>query len=346
MKMLNDRQKKVLFCVVNEYIKNRKPVSSSRVLESTIISHSSATIRNDLKKLEYLGYVHHVHTSSGRVPTDKGYRFYAESISEIMKETDISKNVEAFPDYPQLNVDQLINHAALLLSRAIPVATVVTKPRTDTLKIRSMRLHKTSDNYITVVLLTEIGMVDTQTVLERVDEDSLKNIERFFNATLVGRTIEEIKKHLKNPESQQAWKGTSVESVFDILRSIIEESSSETYVIKGLENLISDEMVDQESLRRLVSILESSSRFYDFFEKYGHVDETKIFIGSEHVQKEMNNFSSFIVPYKVSNETIGHILSIGSKAIDYQKAISLINYIGNRLTELLTFLSRLGRIQK
>lgn len=344
--MLNKRQRKVLFCVVNEYIKNRKPVSSSRVLESTNIAHSSATVRNDLKKLEYLGYVRHVHTSSGRVPLDKGYRFYAESIMDIMKKTDISKNVESFPEYPQLNVDQIITRTATLLSRTLPVATVITKPRMDTLKIRAIRLHKTSEDYITVVLLTETGMIDAQTFLEKIAEDSLANIEKFLNTTLVGRTIDEIKEHLKDPEAQRPWKGTSVESMFDILRSIIEESSLETYVVRGLENLISDELIDQENLRKLVLTMETPDRFYEFLNEYGYFEEPKVFIGSEHPQKGMNPFSSFLVPYKVSNETIGHILVIGSKAIDYQKVIALTNYIGNRLTELFTFLSRLGSIQK
>ncbi len=344
--MLNKRQKKVLFCVVNEYIKNRKPVSSSRVLENTNIAHSSATVRNDLKKLEYLGYVHHVHTSSGRIPSDKGYRFYAESIMDIMKKTDMSKNVESFPEYPQLNVDQIITRTATLLSRTLPVATVITKPRLDTLKIRAIRLHKTSEDYITVVLLTETGIIDAQTFLERIAEDSLANIEKFLNTTLVGRTIDEIKERLKDPEAQRPWKGTSVESMFDILRSIIEESSLETYVIRGLENLISDELIDQESLRKLVLTMETPDRFYEFLNEYGYFEGSKVFIGSEHPQKGMNPFSSFLVPYKVSNETIGQVIVIGSKAIDYQKVIALTNYIGNRLTELFTFLSRLGNIQK
>ncbi len=344
--MLNERQRKVLFCVVNEYIKNRKPVSSSRVLENTNILHSSATIRNDLKKLEYLGYVHHVHTSSGRIPSDKGYRFYVESIMDIMKNMDVSKNMESFPEYPQLNVDQIITRTAALLSRALPVATVITKPRMDTLKIRAIRLHKTSEDYITVVLLTETGMIDAQTFLERVAEESLVNIERFLNSTLVGRSINEIKERLNDPESQRPWKGTSVESMFDILRGIIEESSLETYVIRGLENLISDDLIDQESLRKLVRIMETSRSFYKFLGEYGNVDKQSIFIGSEHPQKAMNPFVSFLMPYKVSNEIVGHILVISSKAIDYQRVMTLTKYIGNRLTELFTFLSRLGNMKK
>ncbi len=344
--MLNTRQKKVLFCVVNEYIRNRKPVSSSRVLQSTDISHSSATVRNDLKKLEYLGYVHHVHTSSGRVPTDKGYRFYIDSISELLGDVKGSKEVDSLSSYPQLNVNTLLNHAAILVSRTLPVVTVITKPRTDTLKIKAIRLHKTSIDYITVVLVTEIGMVDTQTVLERMDENSLTGVEKLLNASLVGRTIDDIRKHLKDPESQQKWKGTSVESVFDILRSIIEESTAETHVIRGLENVISDDLIAQKSLKRLVLTLESPKTFSSFLEAFGEVKELKIFVGEEHPQEGMNDFASFIAPYKVYDENVGYIVVIGSKAIDYQKAISMTRYVGNRLTEMLTFLSRLGRIQK
>ncbi|WP_036223729.1 heat-inducible transcriptional repressor HrcA [Mesoaciditoga lauensis] len=344
--MLNNRQKKVLFCVVNEYIQNRKPVSSSRILESTDISYSSATIRNDLKKLEYLGYVRHIHTSSGKVPTDKGYRFYIDSISELIENMNNSKDMNAFTEYPQLNVSTIINHAALLLSRTLPVVSVITKPRTDTLKIEAIRLHKTSDDYITVVLITEIGMIDTQTVLEKMDENSLKSVEKFLNVSLVGRTIEDIKGSLEDSDVLRKWKGTSVESVFDILKSIIEESSSETYVVRGLENLISDDLIEQKSLRRFVLTLESPKRFYTFLEGFGKVNEPSVFVGSEHPQIGMDDFSSFIAPYKVNKETVGFVLTIGAKAIDYQKAISTTRYVGNRLTEMFTFLSRLGRIKK
>ena len=344
--MLNKRQKKVLFCVVNEYIKNRKPVSSSKVLENTNIEYSSATVRNDLKKLEYLKYVHPVHTSSGRVPSDKGYRFYVESVMSLMEKVDISKNVESFPEYPQLNVDQIITRTATLLSRTLSVATIITKPRMDTLKIRAIRLHKTSEDYITVVLLTDTGMVDAQTFFEKITEDSLAKIEKFLNTTLVGRNIEEIKERLKDPESQKPWKGTSVESMFDILKSLIEQSSLETYVVRGLENLISDELIDQENLRKLVLITETPDRFYKFLSEYGSFEGLKVFIGSEHPQSNMNPFASVLVPYKVSNETIGQIIVLSSKTVDYQKIIALTRYIGNRLTEFFTFLSRLGNIQK
>lgn len=344
--MLNTRQKKVLFCVVNEYINTRKPISSSRVLESTDISYSSATIRNDLKKLEYLGYVRSIHTSSGKIPTDKGYRFYIDSVSEIIENLSMSKKVDSFSDYPQLNVNILINHAALLLARTLPVVSVITKPRTDMLKIKAIRLHKTSDDYITVVLITEIGMVDTQTVLERMSDETLTKIEGLLNASLIGRSVDDIKEGIKNPDVLRKWKGTDVESVFDILKSVIEESSAETYVMRGLENLISDDLIEQKSLRRLVLTLESPKNFYKFLESFGKVQQPMVKVGNEHSYDEMSDFSSFIAPYKVESEIIGFVISIGAKAIDYQKAISMTNYVANRLTEMLTFLSRLGKIQK
>ncbi len=344
--MLNRRQKKVLFCVVNEYIRNRKPVSSSRVLESTDISHSSATIRNDLKKLEYLGYVHHVHTSSGRVPTDKGYRFYIDSISDLLKDIKSSTEVDSLTAYPRLNITTLLNHAAVLISRTLPVVSVITKPRTDTLKIKAIRLHKTSIDYITVVLITEIGMVDAQTVLERISEDTLIAVEKFLNMSLVGRTVDDISNHLKDSEAQRKWKGTSVESVFDILKSIIEEATSETHVIRGLGNVISDDLVSQRSLKRLVLTLESPKAFSSFLQGFGSIKEMKVFVGEEHSQEGMKDFASFVTPYKVYEENVGYVVVIGSKAIDYQKAISMTKYVGNRLTEMLTFLSRFGRIQK
>ncbi len=344
--MLNERQTKVLFCVVNEFIKTRKPVSSSKVIESTTISQSSATVRNDLKKLEYLGYVHHIHTSSGRVPTDQGYRFYVNSIFEMMKDSEYSRKIEIFPEYPHGNIEQIVTRVATLLSRSVPSTVIITKPRTDTLKIKSIRLHKSSEDYTTIVMSTELGMVSSQTVINRIGDSDLEGTEKFLNGSLIGRTIEELRDHLKDEENYRKWKGTNVENVLEILKSLVEESSEERYVVRGLENLVADEIIEQDDLRRLVNVLETPDRFYGFFDKYGEIAEIEVFVGSEHPQKDMDIFSSFVMPYKAFSETIGHVLVISSKATDYQKNITLTQYVGNRLTELFTFLSRVGGIKR
>ncbi len=339
---LNERQQKVLFCVVNEYIKSKKPVSSEKIIESTNISHSSATVRNDLKKLEYLNYVRHLHTSSGRIPTDKGYRFYVDSILELSKQTKYSKEMEIFPDYPQGNVDQVITRVSTLLSRTLPVIAIITKPTTNRIKIRSLQIHKTFEDYITIVLSTELGMIKSQTILKQMSEENVKEIEKFLNNSIVNKTIDEIRSYInREAGSSEKWKGTNVENIFDILKSITEDYGEERYTIRGVENLIDDEIIDHKVLRRLVRTLETPDKFYDFIKEYGTVDEMKIFVGSEHFQEGMESFSSFIVPYKVMDESIGYVLSIGAKVIDYQKTMALTLYIGNRLTELLTFLSRM-----
>ncbi|HEU23548.1 MAG: heat-inducible transcription repressor HrcA [Mesoaciditoga sp.] len=344
---LNERQKKVLFCVVNEYIKTKKPVSSERVIESTNISHSSATVRNDLRKLEYLDYVKHIHTSSGRVPTDKGYRFYVDSIFEISQDIKTSKDMEIFPNYPQGNFDQVINRVSTLLVRTVPVMIIITKPVSDRIKIKAIKIHRTFEDYITVVLFTELGMIKNQTIPKRLTDENVREIERILNTAIVGRTIDEIRANIIGSRFEEdRWHGTNVESTIEILKNLIEDSGEDKYIIRGIENLIDDESIDQNVLRNLLSTLETPNKFYKFLEDYGKVEDIKIFIGSEHPQPNMESFASFIVPYKVFNEEIGYVISIGTKSIDYQRIIKLTWYIGNRLTELLTFLSRINETKR
>jgi heat-inducible transcriptional repressor len=340
---LNERQKKVLFCVVNEYIKNKKPVSSEQIIKNTNISHSSATVRNDLRKLEYLDYVRHIHTSSGRIPTDKGYRFYVNSIFEISQEMKTSKDVEIFPSYPQGNFDQVINRVSTLLVKTLPVISIITKPVSDKMKIKSVRIHRTFEDYITIVLSTELGMIKTQTIPKRLSEEGAREIERFLNGAIVGRTIDELRKNIFDSDfDQNRWHGTNVENTIEIIKSLIEDLGEERYTIRGIENLIDDDAVDQKVLRRLLSVLETPDKFYGFLKDFGEIEDIRVFVGSEHPQAEMESFVSFIAPYKVIDEQIGYVISIGTKVIDYQKAIKLTWYVGNRLTELLTFLSRIS----
>lgn len=340
---LNERQQKVLFCVVNEYVKNKKPVSSEKVIANTTISNSSATIRNDLRKLEHLDYVKHIHTSSGRIPTDKGYRFYADSIMEISQEIKASKDVEIFPNYPQSNFDQVINHVSTLLVRVLPVMAIITKPASDKVKIRSLRIHRTFEDYITIVLSMELGMIETQTIPKYLPEDDLKEIEKFLNSAIIGKTIDEIRKNVFNRNlNQNRWHGTNVENTIDILKSIIDDTGEDKYIIRGMENLIDDDTIDQQTLRRLLRTLETPDRFYEFLNAFGEINGIKAFIGSEHPQEGMNPFVSFITPYKVMNEQIGYVILIGTKTTDYGKVAKFALYVSNRLTELLTFLSRVS----
>ncbi len=340
---LNERQKKVLFCVVNEYIKNKKPVSSEKIIENTNISHSSATVRNDLRKLEYLDYVRHIHTSSGRIPTDKGYRFYVDSIFDLSKEIKTSKDVEIFPNYPTGNFDQVISRVSTLLVRTLPVIVIITKPVSDKVKIKSVRIHRTFEDYITIVLSTELGMVKTQTIPKRLSEEDAREIERFLNGAIVGRTIDEIRENIFNSDfDQNRWRGTNVENTIEIIKSLTEDSGEERYTIRGIENLIDDDAVNQKVLRRLLRTLETPNKFYEFLKDFGKIDDIRVFVGSEHPQEGMESFVSFIAPYKVVNEQIGYVISISTKLIDYQKSIKMTWYVGNRLTELLTFLSRIN----
>lgn len=344
---LNERQKKVLFCVVNEYIKNKRPVSSEKIIENTNISHSSATVRNDLRKLEYLDYVKHIHTSSGRIPTDKGYRFYVDSIFEISQEMKTSKDMELFPNYPQGNFDQVINRVSTLFVRTAPVMIIITKPVSDKMKIKTVKIHRTLEDYITVVLFTERGMIKSQTILQRLSEESVREIEKILNNIIIGRTIEEIRENILNTQFEQnRWHGTNVENTIEIIKSLIEDSGEDRYIIRGVENLIDDESVDQNVLRNLLRTLETPNKFYKFLQDFGRIEDIKIFIGSEHPQPNMESFASFIVPYKVLDEQIGYVLSIGTKTIDYQRIIKLTLYVGNRLTELLTFLSRINETKR
>uniref|UniRef100_A0A7V3RFI5 Heat-inducible transcription repressor HrcA C-terminal domain-containing protein n=1 Tax=Mesoaciditoga lauensis TaxID=1495039 RepID=A0A7V3RFI5_9BACT len=251
--------------------------------------------------------------------------------------------MEIFPDYPQGNVDQVINRVSTLLSRTIPVIAIITKPFADKVRIKSLRLHKTSEDYITIVLATEMGMIKSQTILKNISEEAMKEIEKFLNTYIIDRSIDDIRNYMAGDQFfSERWKGTNVENIFDILKSLTEDSGEEKYTIRGFENLIDDETVDQKTLRKLIRTLETPDRFYEFLKGYGKVEDVSIFIGSEHFQEGMESFTSFIAPYKVMNEPIGYVLVIGTKVIDYQKAMTLTWYVGNRLTELLTFLSRVG----
>jgi len=142
MKELSTRQEQILYCLVREYVKSGTPVSSQKILESTNLEWSGATVRNDMRKLDYLGYVFQPHTSAGRVPTDKGLRFYVNEILKLRKETKKSgSSIDVSIDFPIGDLDKIIQGAAKLLATTVKAFVIIEKPNPMYLRIRRVVLR-------------------------------------------------------------------------------------------------------------------------------------------------------------------------------------------------------------
>ncbi|MGJ8454226.1 heat-inducible transcriptional repressor HrcA [Pseudothermotoga sp. U03pept] len=330
---INERQKKILYCVVREYIMTKKPISSERVLEASDISCSSATVRNDLRKLEYLGYLNQPHTSAGRVPTDKGYRFYVNETLNLIKEyTQHSASIHS--KYPMTfgDMEKILTGAAIALSRITKGAVILEKPAIDKLKILKISIAQITKTYNVVSVITELGLVKFIPFRTFGEIDYL-SLEKMMNELLAGYTIETIGDRSIETEADQYLLDLS-----EYLASALKEDSSSNLVKVGLDTLINAENFNIEEIRKLSNFFSDDSMLRKVFTKTEEIPA--ILIGNEHGVEGLENLAIFVDGYRKEEKLMGKVMVITSKVIKYEDIVSSLKYMVSRLTEYFTVATR------
>ncbi|AJG39931.1 HrcA family transcriptional regulator [Thermotoga sp. RQ7] len=325
---LNDRQRKVLYCIVKEYIENKKPVSSQRVLEVSNINFSSATIRNDMKKLEYLGYIYQPHTSAGRVPTDKGLRFYYEEMVKLSKETEeLNLEVDTFRSIPLADPEKVLLLAGNLLARLAEGYVLIERPNPRDLKILRVMLIPVSEDYLIFSILTEFGISKITPI--RIHEDlNWEEIERQLNFLLRGRTVEDVL-----TGKVETLRGSGI---LKLIESVMNEKL-ERYIDVGFENLLKDDTLSLEDIKHLLEEI----RDHRFLESLIENDkDVTVKIGKEIGSKKLERFAVFSGRYYKGSSPIGSVHLFTSKITRYDRNHRVFNYVLNRLSEYFTSAAR------
>ena len=323
---LNERQRKILYCIVREYIEQRRPISSKRVLEVTNLNWSGATVRNDMRKLEYLGYIYQPHTSAGRIPTDKGYRFYLEEMLKLQKDVEkAGTKIDMFHVFPLGDLEKILEGAARLLSHMTKGYVVLEKPDPSFLKILRVVITNIFEDYYVLGIITELGL--SKIFPFRASEIDIRIKERDLNKMFVGLSLK---------DAIEKAKKTRNDRIFGLVNKLLCEAE-ENFVETGLDMLLSDETLSMEDIKKFSFFVGKKSNLWNLMtEGEGIV----IRIGQEHGHPYLSNFASFLSFYKKENDVIGRILVITSKVTRYDFVYKSIDYMTNRLTEYFTLLSR------
>lgn len=330
---INERQRKILYCVVREHIVTRKPISSEHVLEASDISCSSATVRNDLRKLEYLGYLHQPHTSAGRIPTDKGYRFYVDETLSLIKEYS-QHSASVHSKYPMTfgDMEKILTGAAIALSRITKGAVILEKPAIDKLKILRISIVPITKTYYVVSLITELGLVKFMPFRTFYEVDYVF-LENLMNDLFRGYTIENIgdRKFEKNVDQYLL-------DLCEYLVKALKEDSSSNLIKVGLDTLINAEYFNIDEIRRLSNFFSDDMMLKKIFSTAEQLP--RIFIGSEHGIQGLENLAIFVDGYKKEEKLMGKALVITSKVIKYEDIVGSLRYMVSRLTEYFTVATR------
>ena len=331
MKRNEQRMYKVLFSIVREYIRTKRPVSSKRVLEVTDLSWSGATVRNDMRKLEELGYIYQPHTSAGRIPTDKGLRFYLDEMMKMRKEwKEEDLGIEVSQRFPVGDLETILDALARILSRVSKGLVVITKPSLENLRLLKIYVTPVGEDHVVISAITELGLSKVVPV-SRVKGMNMEALERFFSL-FTGLSIKEIINRISSFEVDSDEGRMALDLAKGILRFLM---SGESVIYRGIYYLLEEQ---GQNLRTLMRLVETPRAFDELFSR---VEKgVKVFIGSENPMPELKAFATFVSPYFRGDDLIGYITLISNKYIPYEEVFPLVEFISNRLTEYLTVTAR------
>ena len=325
--MLDDRKKRILQAIVDEYVNTAEPVSSGSISKKKGLEYSSATIRNEMSELEKGGYLEKTHTSSGRIPSVKGYRLY---VDELLKEDNISmEEITYIRDKLQIKASQiedLIKIATNTLSEVTHYTTVAIGPKVTKQIIKEIKFVLLGNRMLMAVILTNTGMIK-ETIInfeEDIYEDQIETINLLFNSKLQGKTLEQINEPIDEYIfSEMESSANMIRAIINQLNKVINEESK-LYLEGTNKSFDLPELRKAETARNFINILENKAEVVDLLNNEISKD-INVYIGEELNDESLKDFS--IVTLKGDDNDIGTIGIIGPKRMNYSKVISVMRYI-------------------
>lgn len=338
--MLPERKQKILVTVVEQYIATGEPIGSKVVCDLLDVHVSSATVRNEMADLVSLGYLEQPHTSAGRVPTQKGYRYYVDNLMEVKELNQSEKRmIEAGVDNRTADPEQLLSKAGEALVDFTKCAALSTTPADENAVIRRIEMVGISSRTAMVVMLTSTGMLKSKPCRceTEINQDLKNTFDRIVEEHFIGRPLCEIGTVMI--QTLVASLGAKALSMSSLLVTIADLASSASQVdvqLKGQSNLLNySDYGDNVPL--LLDFLHRSEPINELVSQTNeNDDDIEVLIGDENRYDELKNSSMIISKYKIDGGTGGAIGIIGPTRMNYSKIIPSIKYLTDIVSKLLS----------
>lgn len=331
---LDERKKKILSSVVEDYIESAEPVGSKTLVEKYHLDYSSATIRNDMKILEEEGYLEQPHISAGRIPSTKGYRYYVDNLMKerklSMMDIDyINSTINGFGD-----VDDIFEQVADVVSKVLSTPTVITKNNTDT--IENIKVVKISDNLLLIVLMSKNGTVKDciAKLTDTVEDSVIEQMTNILNQNLTGTPLQELHLVLNKVirKDLEAFSGLMEEIVNSIK---YEMSKNMKKLNSGVEKILENpEFSDIETVKNFMNMI-STKEIIDSALDKSKENKLSIVIGSENKEVLLNDYTVISLDIEKDNRYLGKLSVIGPKRMNYAKTISTLKYVNDKFNNIL-----------
>lgn len=338
--MLNDRRKRILSALVEEYVRSAQPVASRALVDRYGLGCCSATVRNDLAVLEEDGYVLQPHVSAGRVPTDQGYRAFVDEIGQADRTGLTEAEFETIRSYYaalEREIDELMRETSIVLSRITNHVAVVLAPTLRRARLRRIDVVPMGTHRALVVVITDAGQVVSRHVELRSETtaEELVSVERLVCEMLDGKFAEDVRSQrqelLREPRPAI---GLTLQVVDGILECLSEADDDQLYHGGASALLSQPEFNDPRTVQPLLGLLEDGFSMLKMLSEAVEAKDVIVRIGHENPLSELGNMSVVAVNYGgVGSEGIVGI--IGPTRMDYSRAITAVRCVAGGLSEVL-----------
>ncbi len=337
--MLDKRKRSILQAIVDDYISTAEPIGSRTIARKHDLGVSPATIRNEMADLELLGYIEQLHTSSGRIPSAKGYRFYVDSLLSPtrMSEREIALIKNWYQEKTR-HVEEVFQETAKILSKITSNISLVLVPQVTQCAFKYLKFLPFDDSRTILVVVTDTGFVENKVIdiPTGLSFNDLQRIAEHINRRLSGLSFENIELSiLREIQNEMLIDVDLLETALGILKQALVVEKNERLYLGGTTQLLSQpEFKNIEKVKSFLDMLEEEHLLADILQKQKN-DGVIVTIGDENKYSGIQDCSMVQATYRIDGQVVGTVAVLGPTRMDYGKVMSVLEFMHNHLGEVL-----------
>lgn len=335
--MLTPRRIEIFKAIVDEYIKTGEPVSSKALQQRHKMSYSSATIRNDMQALEEMGYLEKTHTSSGRIPSTMGYRFYCEN---LLDEAQIDKKMEvaikAAFDVSNMNIDEAVHQSCQILSEMTNMTTGAIGPDSSKQKLEHIKLFQIDSRNCVGVFITNTGHTETKNFLfdDDIPFSDMENCTDIINSRLKGVPVDQLARRMQDIKPELSSVVQKHDLLFTAFVKAFVKFATDNVYFSGKDRILyQPEFEDINKLKKLMTMLEDTTST-----PWQQLDENENAIAlTTHQGAQLtwvNDVAVVRSSFKVKDGESGQLMVVGPSRMNYDKVVTMIKYAAKQIEKM------------
>lgn len=335
--MLDERKQRILRAIVDDYISTAEPIGSRTIAKKYSLGISPATVRNEMADLETLGYIKHLHTSSGRIPSSKGYRFYVDDLLtlEQMSENEIEL-INNWYATKVRSVEEIFRETSRIISQLTKNVSLVLAPQLTQTVLRHLQFIPLGNKQVIAIIMTDAGFINNKIldIPRGLSFADFEHIASVFNSHLSGRRLSDISAAAIRRLRGETVNSTVFNSIINIIDEALARDKKERLYLGGARQLMEQpEFHSVDKIKRILSMLEEDKLLCDILQSQRDKN-LAVTIGQENKYNDIKDCSIISATYHLDGKPIATLAVLGPTRMDYAKIISLLNFINANLANI------------